>query len=114
MTQPTGSLPGVMQADATRLARTARRQRVLIVVLGGLLTVLAGVGFGRATGAAQIEQYTAGGDRLYRIWDDGRVEYLEVDLANGSVEGIPGWAPVHIDHKLSRDRMGNEIVLPRR
>ncbi|MBZ0170943.1 MAG: hypothetical protein K8E66_01050, partial [Phycisphaerales bacterium] len=54
-------------------------------------------------------QYTAGANRLYRIWEDGRIDYLVVDFANGSVEGIPGWARLHIDPNLSRDRMGNEI-----
>lgn len=54
-------------------------------------------------------QYAAGGDRVYRIHEDGEIDVLIVDFANGTVDGIPGWARVRIDHTLTRDRMGNVV-----
>ena len=102
-------------ADAVVLAGTVRRQRVVIGGMGVALAILAGVGLGQGPGAGgspaarEVTHYTAGDDRLYRVWDDGTIEYLIVDFANGSVEGIPGWARVQIDHSLTRDRMGNEV-----
>jgi hypothetical protein len=103
-----------------RAVRIIRRQRLTIGGLAGLLVLVVGLGQGStgqdrpsASGPA-ITHYTAGGDRLYRVWDTGVIEYLTVDLANGSVDGIPGWARIHIDPTLSRDRMGNMIRVPGR
>lgn len=90
-----------------RLGRTVRRQRLAIAGLVGAFALLVGVGQAERGKAAEVREYAAGGDRLYRVWDDGRIEYLIVDFAHGSVEGVPGWAPLQIDHSLSRDRMGN-------
>lgn len=111
-------------AAADRLARTVRLQRLTIAGLAGLLVLAVGLGVGLGNAphdpspspspAPEVIHYTAGGDRLYRIWDNGAIEYLIVDFANGSVEGIPGWAPIHIDESLSRDRMGNMIRVPGR
>lgn len=100
------------------LGRTIRRQRMVIGGMALALVLLAGVGLGRGpaagSGAREITHYTAGDNRLYRIWDDGTIDYLIVDFAHGSVEGIPGWATVHIDPSLSRDRMGNMVRTPMR
>lgn len=101
------------------LERAVRRQRVAIAALGGGLVLLVAGGQARFGSASPADgdppsvRYTAGGDRLYRIHADGRIEYLLVDFATGSVDGIPGWAPVLIDHSLSRDRMGNEVRVKR-
>jgi len=102
-----------------RLERAVRRQRLAIGALGGGLVLLVAGGQARFASEPPAHddppsfRYTAGGDRLYRIHPDGRIEYLLVDFAAGSAEGIPGWAPVQIDHTLSRDRMGNEVRLRR-
>lgn len=102
------------------LGRTVRLQRVAIGGMAAALVLLAGFGLGRGPGdgpapvVPEITHYTAGDNRLYRIWDDGSVDYLIVDFAHGSVEGIPGWARVHIDPSLSRDRMGNVVRAPGR
>lgn len=99
-----------MTTNPTALSRTIRRQRWAIAGLGVALALLAGLGHAPAQpepSQAGITHYTAGGDRLYRVWDNGTIEYLIVDFANGSVEGIPGWARVQIDNSLTRDRMGN-------
>jgi len=99
------------------LSRTIRRQRLTIAGLAAAIALLAGLGHAPTQpdlSPPQITHYTAGGDRLYRIRDDGTIEYLIVDFANGSVEGIPGWARVHIDNSLTRDRMGNMTRVPGR
>lgn len=102
-------------AQVVALARTVRRQKLAMGGMGAVLVLLAGVGLGRGPAPAgepqvrEVTTYTAGGNRLYRIWSDGSIDYLIVDFANGSVEGIPGWARLEIDQTLSRDRMGNMI-----
>jgi hypothetical protein len=102
-----------------RLERAVRRQRVALGALGGVVVLLCAGGQAsrswregeeRGAGAAAV-QYAAGGDKLYRIHPGGHVEYIVVDFAEGTVDGIPGWASVHVDPTLSRDRMGNVVVL---
>jgi hypothetical protein len=95
-----------------RLERAVRRQRIGTVALGGTLVLLMTVGQAEQPSierarAGSGPRYVAGGDRLYRIYDNGAIEYLIVDFAHGSVEGIPGWALLHVDETLTRDRMGN-------
>jgi hypothetical protein len=100
-----------------RLERAVRRQRLAIGGLAGALVLLVAggqAGYGNRgtpqdSAGVEYPQFAAGGDKLYRISADGRIEYLVVDFAHGTVEGIPGWATVRIDHTLSRDRMGNTI-----
>ena len=111
--------------DAGRAARTIRTQKLAIAGLGGALVLLIAGGQAergernearevRVEVPARFPQYAAGGDKIYRFEEDGSVEYLVVDFAQGTVEGLPGWAPLHIDHQISRDRMGNITRAPRR
>lgn len=99
---------------ADRLRRTVRRQRLSIGALSGALVLTFALGQSRPEASPTVTHYAAGGDRLYRIWDDGRIDFLIADFADGSNEGIPGWAPLQIDHGFTRNRMGSIIVAPRR
>jgi hypothetical protein len=97
-----------------RLQRAVRRQRAAIVALGGAAVLLVaggqvrqGAQTARPPEAETYPRYAAGGDKLYRIDADGSIAYLVVDLAQGTGDGIPGWAQLHVDDSLSRDRMGN-------
>ncbi|MBK7405948.1 MAG: hypothetical protein IPJ41_15335 [Phycisphaerales bacterium] len=115
--------------DDGRAARTIRNQRITIAALGGLLVVLVAGGQAerhedgldrearrevRVEVPSQYPQYAAGGDKIYRFGAGGEIDYIVVDFAQGTVEGIPGWAPLHIDHEISRDRMSNIVRVPRR
>lgn len=124
MTAPTNAPADAPPAASNRLARTVRLQRHALAGLTGLFMLAVGLGFGLgrsphaphapAAAAREITHYTAGGDRLYRIWDTGDIEYLTIDFAHGSVEGVPSWARLRIDDSLTHDRMGNMIRVPGR
>ncbi|HZW09351.1 MAG TPA: hypothetical protein VFF69_05550 [Phycisphaerales bacterium] len=98
-----------------RLERTVRRQRAAMAAMGGAAVLLLAGGQMAADtrddgGGERAVQYAAGGDKLYRIHPSGKIEYMVMDFAAGTVEGIPDWALVHVDRELSRDRMGNVVV----
>ncbi|MCC6322397.1 MAG: hypothetical protein IT438_13290 [Phycisphaerales bacterium] len=49
---------------------------------------------------------------LYRVYEDGRVDYLVTEKAPSSGKGAADWAPLPVDGKYTRDRDGN--VVPKR
>ena len=106
-----------MTTATDHLVRAIRLQKPALVGLTGFFVLAVGWGFGLGHDAAndakmahlapEITHYTAGDNWLSRIWDDGEIDYLTIDFAHGSVEGIPSWTRLHIDASLTRDRMGN-------
>lgn len=46
---------------------------------------------------------------LYRVYDDGRVDYLVTEKIPVSTKGAADWAPLPIDNRYTRDVQGNVV-----
>lgn len=91
----------------TRNNRTERLQAKLVfwrrtaIALGASALSVATFGFRNAPEKKVIG--VSGGDSyIYRVYDDGSIDYIQADNQNKSPKGIPGWQPIPIDHALIR------------
>lgn len=67
------------------------------------------VGAGSRQPANPIVGIGATDERLFRVYQSGKVEFLGVDLDNGSINGVPDWSPVKIDDTLIWDSRGKNF-----
>ena len=63
-------------------------------------------------GRSQFIGVCATDKTLYRVYEDGRVDYLMTEKAPASSKGAADWAPLSIDTHYTRDIQGN--VVPKR
>lgn len=97
--------------EAKRLDR--RQSFVRGIVVGGVVVggiVLLGAGAGQpATPPDKIVGFAATDEKLFRVWESGKIEFLGVDLDNGTPAGVPDWSPVQIDTARVWDSRGRNI-----
>jgi hypothetical protein len=67
------------------------------------------VGAGSRQPANPIVGFAATDEKLFRVYQSGEIEFLGVDLDNGSLNGIPDWSPVKIDNTLIWDSRGRNF-----
>ncbi len=78
--------------------RGRARKTASIVLTAAVVGLVLG---GMAGGSDRKIIGVAGGDNyLYRVYDDGSVDFLQVNSQIKSVRGIPGWQPIQIDPDL--------------
>lgn len=99
--------------EAMRVDRRASFVRGIVVggvVAGGIVLLGAGVGQpGSAPPPDKIVAFAATDEKLFRVWESGRIEFLGVDLDNGTANGVPDWSPVKIDTTRVWDSRGRNI-----
>jgi len=75
----------------------------------GVAAAGAMLGVGRGQPEDRIVGLAATDEKLFRVWESGRIEFLVVDLDNGTAEGVPDWTPVQIDTTRMWDSRGKAI-----
>lgn len=76
-----------------------------VVLAAGIVLV----GAGRGHTQDKIIGFAATDEKLFRVWESGRIEFLGVDLDTGSPAGVPDWSPVKIDSTMVWDSRGKNF-----